>query len=136
MQHVQEKFSIYHCLCTRLRIPVFRDASSQMRNIGSIMQSPCCVFCKDMNIVRYLKFFSSLKNSMPAYSASPPVCHFRIPHGCFHIIDNREPGNTNVDCWSSLGLASSDSVLTVQVCNFKESTSLTVHYYFTCSSAA
>jgi hypothetical protein len=53
-------------------------------------------------------------------------CHLRIPHGCVSI-DSRESGNTNVEWLSLLGRASSDNVWTV--CNYKESASLTVHYY-------
>ena len=51
---------------------------------------------------------------MSRYSVSPPVCYLRIPHGCVHIVDNRESGNTDVDCWSSLGRASSGLAVEVQ----------------------
>ena len=123
---IQEKFSIYHLLCATFRMNIFRDASSQMRNINSTMQSPCCISYKNINIARYLKFFQRSKTPKSAYSVSPPVCHLRIPRGCAHIINNRASGNTNVECLISLGRAS--SVLSIDVCNYTETLSLTVHY--------
>ena len=103
-----------------------------MRNINSTMQAPCCMVCKNISIARFFfMFFHRSKTPCQHIGRRHLSATSEFHMAMFIIIDNRESGNITVECWSSFGRASSDRVLKVKkkVCNCKESTSLTVHYY-------